>query len=1022
MTKYSAQEIFSVVSKHKLTDEQEAAISSASTTGPSLVIAGAGSGKTELMSVRTLYLVANELAKPSEILGLTFTRKAASELATRVQSGLVKLRESSYWPKGLGDDFDPPKITTYNSFGNEIFRSLSLQVGFEADAVLLTEAGAISLAREVVANAKISEFSELLNWDKTLDYLTEKVLSASGSLTDNQQSADEAVSYLQDFAQQIAVLPQSDKGGAGVYAYHQTLLDTVHSSTLVFELARQYQSQKKSRGLVDFSDQVALALRALEKQDLELSHKFVLLDEYQDTSGIQTMLLSRLFAGKPVMAVGDPNQAIYGWRGASSANLSGFAGDFGAAEQFSLSTSWRSGQAIVDAANLVSEPLQHDSFVSPVSLTAGLNRDGTVSAIVCQDDATESARVALWLSERMNDETSAAVLFRSKQAMRLFADALENKGLEVEITGLSGLLEQPEVLDLLAALRVIADPEAGSELMRILSGPKFRIAPRDIAQLHKFARKLTRMRKEVTAEIPLTLVEALDEIRKPSSREFAEISEAGLERMVQASELFHLMRTQLSLGVSEFSWAVARELELDIELYAHARTKSPLANLEGFIARISDYEVSALRPSVSGLLGWLDYAVNSERFEMPKTGAKAGVVQLMSVHAAKGLEWDFVAVAGLVQGSFPVDSRDSKGWLAIGKLPHEIRQDRDWIPQLSWRQATTQKQLKAATEDFASENRSKHDVEERRLAYVAITRAGKDLLLSASYYKAGILNPRPIAPYLEELINAGLAQLLEPIPEPAVANPLANLAKSEIWPSDPLGNGRASQLLAAETVATATPTKVSQSLQLAAIIEQAELLRNPKPVELPLRLSASKIVQLLTEPEAFWAQIARPLPVSFSQAAARGTQFHERLEEAFDLETDLDISDWQEQDQKLGQAFLDSRFNSLEPLHVEQALEFELGGTVVVCKLDAVYQTDDGFEVVDWKSGSAPKSKAEVANKAVQLALYRIGLSRWLGVGVERVKASFFFAGDAKEISPEVPSEKELVEKLRAFRKAPLRF
>uniref|UniRef100_UPI0040473AA5 UvrD-helicase domain-containing protein n=1 Tax=Aquiluna sp. TaxID=2053504 RepID=UPI0040473AA5 len=375
MTNYSAQEIFSIVSKHKLTDEQEAAISSASTTGPSLVIAGAGSGKTELMSVRTLYLVANQLAKPSEILGLTFTRKAASELATRIQSGLVKLRESSYWPKELGDDFDPPKITTYNSFGNEIFRSLSLQVGFEADAVLLTEAGAISLAREVVANAKISDFSELLNWDKTLDYLTEKVLGASGSLTDNQQSADEAISYLQDFAQQIAALPQSDKGGDGVYAYHQTLLDTMHSSQLVFELARQYQRQKKTRGLVDFSDQVALALMALERQDLELSHKFVLLDEYQDTSGIQTMLLSRLFAGKPVMAVGDPNQAIYGWRGASSANLSGFASDFGVAEQFSLSASWRSGQAIVDAANLVSEPLQDDSFVSPVSLTAGLDRD-----------------------------------------------------------------------------------------------------------------------------------------------------------------------------------------------------------------------------------------------------------------------------------------------------------------------------------------------------------------------------------------------------------------------------------------------------------------------------------------------------------------------------------------------------------------------------------------------------------------------------------------------------------------------
>ena len=198
----------------------------------------------------------------------------------------------------------------------------------------------------------------------------------------------------------------------------------------------------------------------------------------------------------------------------------------------------------------------------------------------------------------------------------------------------------------------------------------------------------------------------------------------------------------------------------------------------------------------------------------------------------------------------------------------------------------------------------------------------------------------------------GLAQLLEPIPEPAVANPLANLAKSEIWPADPLGKSRDSQLAAAENVISATPTRVSESLQLAAIIEQAELLRNPKPVELPLRLSASKIVQLLTEPDAFWAQIARPLPVSFSEAAARGTQFHERLEEAFELEADLDISDWQEQDRELGQAFLDSRFESLKPIYVEQALEFELGVQVAVAQLahvnnkrlpDRVQIVGDGF-------------------------------------------------------------------------------
>ena len=161
MPKYSAHEIFSVVSKFQLTPEQEAAISNTDTSAPSLVIAGAGSGKTELMAVRTLFLVANQLATPSEILGLTFTRKAATELAVRVQQGLVKLRESSYWPEGLDQDFEPAKITTYNSFGNEIFRSLSLQVGYDADAVLITEAGAISLAREIVTQAQVVDFPTL---------------------------------------------------------------------------------------------------------------------------------------------------------------------------------------------------------------------------------------------------------------------------------------------------------------------------------------------------------------------------------------------------------------------------------------------------------------------------------------------------------------------------------------------------------------------------------------------------------------------------------------------------------------------------------------------------------------------------------------------------------------------------------------------------------------------------------------------------------------------------------------------
>ena len=154
MAKYSSDQVYKLLSPHSLTQEQKAVIEGASNTSPTLVIAGAGSGKTELMTVRVLYLIANSLALPSEILGLTFTRKAASELSARVNQALYKLRESDMWPAELQQDFTPPNITTYNSFGNDIFRKLSLAVGYESDATLLTEASSVALADELVRNLK----------------------------------------------------------------------------------------------------------------------------------------------------------------------------------------------------------------------------------------------------------------------------------------------------------------------------------------------------------------------------------------------------------------------------------------------------------------------------------------------------------------------------------------------------------------------------------------------------------------------------------------------------------------------------------------------------------------------------------------------------------------------------------------------------------------------------------------------------------------------------------------------------
>ena len=1009
MAKPSAQEIFSLVSEFQLTAEQVAAIEH--TGSSALVVAGAGSGKTELMSIRAMFLVANEIVRPQEILGLTFTRKAASELDHRIQQGLFKLRESSFWPSSLGDEFEPAKVATYNSFGNEIFRTLALELGYESDATLITQAGSVALAKELLKNLDLAQFQQLTEFERTEGYLVSLVLEASSQLTDNLVSAEDAVSKFEDFVSLARSLPQKPGGSMERYAYTNGYIEQAELNKLIFSLAGEYQKLKADRNLVDFSDQVALAFRATEYADLELPYLQVMLDEYQDTSAIQTMLLSRLFRDKEVMAVGDPNQSIYGWRGASSANLENFRTDFETDASYSLSRSWRSSARIVSAANLISESLPNGS-INPVRLEPGRHFQDSVEAEAFADELEEAKAVAVWLKGRMDQQSSAAILFRTKSAMTLFTGELESVGLDYEVTGLSGLTEQPEVIDLIATLKVLVDPNAAVELMRLLGGPRFRLAARDLAQLQRFARKVSKQQNQEN----LTLVEVFDQTRWRKDLSGAGFSKAGEIRIRSAAELIHNMRQQLSLSLVELAWSVVQDLELDIELFAHSRLRNPLQNLQAFISRIADYELAAARPSLSGLISWLEYALEHESFELPRNNSKKGVVQLMSIHAAKGLEWDHVVVASVVDGAFPVAAKDTSGWLAPGKLPFELRKDAAQLPSLRL-SVESQKDLDSAVKDFKAANRAHQLVEERRLAYVAFTRPSKSLLVTGSYYKAGNSKPRALAAFLGELVENSIASLRKEIPEPLETNPLANRELVATWPFDPLGEKRDQLEHLAKQFESATPASIEDSVELSVLLEEAiesDLVSYP---ELPLRLSASRIVQLITNPADFYEQVLRPMPQLYSATAELGSHFHASLEQACLSGSELDFSLWTEEEKDLGTNFQNSRFASLTPYAIELPIEYALAGTIVVCKLDAVFETDTGFQIVDWKSGSVP-SDSDLANRAIQLAIYRIGLAKALSIPVERITASFYFAKDDIEVTPKLIGESELEGKLFELRRA----
>ena len=1007
MAKVSAQQIYSLISKHSLTQEQEQIVENASLTAPSLVVAGAGSGKTELMMVRVMYLVANGFAKPEEILGLTFTRKAANELRVRIQQGLIRLRESEYWNQELPDDFLPPKITTYNSFGNEIFRLHALEIGFETDSKLLTESLAIAEVKELIEQ---SDNPLLLEYEGSLNSLAEKVLRAQSQLTDHRADGGAVSGYFHEFSSHLASLPKTEKGEEGLYSYTSEYLEKASRAQLVFELASEFQEYKQQRNLFDYSDQIALSLRVEKFDEAVIPYRFVMLDEYQDTSEIQTQLLSKMFAEKAVMAVGDPNQSIYAWRGASSSNLADFFEDFGAGESFTLSVSWRSGEAILAPANQIASQIDNRS-ITPITLKSGKDISASALAQVFEDDVAECEGVVDWIAQAHTSESKQAILFRTKEGMRRYAQRLSERGIPHEITGLSSLLEQPEVADLISILRILARPESSVDFLRLITGPRFRLGSSDLVLLSQAKQAIARMRK-LPRNRSLTLLELVDQLELSSVRKQVMVSETALERLQEFAGILRSLRAASSISLTELAWRAVEEFELDIELYAHSEQENPLANLHSFISRISEFESAAGRSSLSHLVAWLDYALTTESFELPKTGAKKGIVQLMSVHAAKGLEWDRVAMPQLVAKNFPSEARDLSGWLAGGILPHSYRLDKDSIPNLAWHGITSQRDFKQRIERYELELRLHHQMQERRLMYVGITRAAEQLLLTASHYQEKRKDAVEISTFLEELIPDHLSSVKiaeKPIDKPVRARQVV------YWPSDPLGTKRTQWEQAAKVASEAKPVELSKEIAL--LLKERQLRRQPSLPTLPLRLSASSVVRLLTSPDEFAQQLARPIPATYSHQAQLGTLFHANLEESFKAGSELDFSGWSEEEKKLGVSFEQSRFGKLKPAMVEESIEFALAGFVIVCKLDAVYKENDTFHVVDWKSGRLP-TDLELPGKAIQLALYRIALSKYLSVPLERISASFFYADSAKEIEPQLPTELELRNQLVELRKA----
>lgn len=1021
---------------------------------PSIVIAGAGSGKTETMANRVVWLIVNGHVRASEVLGLTFTRKAAGELADRIRLRLDQLRRTTTLmaaPEYDQDDpFDTPTIATYNSFANGIFREHALLIGKEPDATILSEASAWHIARRLVVE---STDSRLIESDRSVETLTAAVLSLSRAMSENMVSSAEITALVEEFNQ----LEELPTGSTRVPVLNATLAQAIHpvrSLPVLTELADRFTAQKILKGSVEYSDQVAFAVQVCQRipavpPEYRQRFRVVLLDEYQDTSVLQTRLLSTLFANTHVMAVGDPHQSIYGWRGASAANLARFSQDFtgnpAAAHTFSLSTSWRNPAVVLEAANALVEPLHQKSAVPVQRLQARPGvQSGALDVFFGETINDEADACALWFAKNLAttrsstaQHPSAALLCRSVKKIEVFTAAFAKHGVPYRVLGLGGLLEQPVIADLVATLRVMHDPTADAELIRVLAGAKWMIGTRDIAALGRLASWLTscdyhqnplpsgvqkQLRASAVAEESRSLIDALDFLLEVPENHpsLADFSTVGRERLRQIGRDFSFLRTRSGLDLPTLVLFVQQHLLLDIEGAAHEAHRVAQAFLEAFNEQVSSFVDSDPEAGLGPFLAWLAEAERRDKFAPRLEEPEPGTVQILTVHGAKGLEWDFVAVPRMVDSEFPAKIRNKNAWLSFGELPFEFRADAAELPQLPWRLAKNQADFVSLLQKFSEDVTQHYAQEQRRLAYVALTRAKEALLLSGSFW-FDQLKPRAPGLFLRELVDIGLiaADVLPREPEHS-ENPLAQSDTLIPWPRDPLGSRRERVVRAAEAVAEADPQKRTRWSELIALLlaEQKEL---QLPIDdfslIPGRIAASRFKDYVADPQAVLRQLRRPLPEKPYSQTRLGTCFHSWLEQRYSRSGVSEILDaqWGEHDHEdsdfltLQRTFEQSEWAGLAPVEVEVEIHLMLDDQVVVCKIDAVFFREGRYQVVDWKTGKPPRDDSDRELKQLQLALYRLAYAEWKNIDLSLIDAAFYFVSEDIVVVPEtLQTEAEL--------------
>jgi DNA helicase-2/ATP-dependent DNA helicase PcrA len=1002
---------------------------------PRAIVAGAGSGKTAVIAARVVWLVMEELARrpgamPSEILCLTFTNKAAEELARRVRRATSLL--------GLAEG-EEVTVSTYHAFGQRILTDYGARIGLEPSGRLLSEAHRWQIVASLLAE-RTFEHLEV----RTLPTVMRNCLALNDQCADHLVTPDEVIESTRE-------VPTARKAG-----HRAMIMENALQRRELAELVADYRARKREIGAFDYGDLIALANDLVAQRpdvagDFRERYSVVLLDEYQDTNIAQARLLQALCGeGYSVFAVGDPDQNIYAWRGASLSNLLRFGDDFGArAASLPLYVNFRSGSRILQVADRVVGEVPEERRAAGKKLYPHASRgEGRVLAFVETDERAEAQRIATLIREHAETNRLAngepawsdvAILCRKKRLFGPIADVLREAGVPVEVVDLGGLLKLPEVVEIVAWLRLIEDPGRNIELARILQGPRWRIGYRDLVALARWSARHNRALREglpgedeSPGDVAFALLESLDHLDQLHELDDEEIalSDEARERLREFASLLAELRARSSGALPDLVADVVERTGLHRELSASAApvSASKLRNVANFVEFVTSFAPVDGEATLATLNAYLDATEETEDEMEPAQPSEANTVKMLTVHKAKGLEWPVVFVPGLAEHSrwgnaslFPDVSRQANPLTQERTLSFELRGDHDVLPRFdgdldAFKEALKQRGLE----------------EERRLCYVALTRAQQLLVVSAAHWYTGTLEPHAPGTFYREIASHDACEVLVerdcPDENPLIAR---RRERAPAWPL-PARADDADELFpdgwhAAARRAVEDPGSVDamvESLddderkefdeQLALHLERLDVVeaRTQSDAEpaLPAQFGATALIDYLRCPKFFYWSVVRPLPRRPSSAARIGTEIHRWIEvqsrgqgslldmdELPDLTTDeragpgTPIS-------RLRESFKASRFANAIPLHTERKFLLVLDGFVVGGRIDAIFGEPGGpWEIVDYKTGRVPDAGDELAG--VQLDVYALAANQIWGKTGDDLTLTYFYLDAGVEVS-----------------------